>query len=130
MDSQPCRGEENGSESPIANIRFRKASINIIDEPHRDVVASGISRVLSAEIAETTYAQIVDGLPLLEVLKDVYGDLTCPNHPIHQHTQLKDSTLDTVRQFRDEFDPNILQFDVPVSDYGFIPLSLGLLTCI
>lgn len=121
---------ENGSKPPRPDIRFRKASIKILDEPHRDAVASAISRVLSAEIAETTYAQIVDGLPLLEVLKDVYGDLTCPDHPIHQHTQLKDSTLDIVRQFRDDLDPNILQFDVPVSYQGFTPRSLGLLACI
>lgn len=115
MDSQPSRADENDSQPPNADIRFRKASIDILDEPHRDAVASAISRVLSTEIAETTYAQIVDGLPLLEVVNDVYGDIICPDHPIHQHTQLKDGVIDTVRLFRDEFDPNILQFDVPVS---------------
>lgn len=116
MDSQPSRADENSSEPPSANIRFRKASIDILDEPHCNAVSLAISRVLSTEIAETTYAQIVNGLPLLEVFEDVYGDLICPDHPIYQHsTQLKDSTLDTVRRLRDEFDPNILQFDVPVS---------------
>lgn len=111
MDSQPSRADES------ANIKFRKASISILDEPHRNSVALAISRVLSTEIAEATYAQIVHGLPLLEVLKDVYGDLICPDHPIYQtqHTQLKDSALDTARRFRDKFDPNTLQFDVPVS---------------
>lgn len=115
MDSQPSRADKSNSKPPNANIRFRKASINILDKPHRDTVAFAISRVLFTKIAETTYAQIVNGLPLLEVLKDVYGDLICPDHPIYQHTQLKDSILDKVRRFRDEFDPNILQFDVLVS---------------
>lgn len=108
MDSQPSHADE-------IDIKFRKASIDILDEPHRAAVVSAISRVLSTEIAEITYAQIVDGLPLLEVFKDVYGYLTCLDHPIYQHTQLKNNILDTVLQFRSEFDANILQFDIPVS---------------
>lgn len=115
MEWQPSRAGENGSELPSVDIRFRKASIDILDGPHHDAVASAISNVLSTEIAETTYAQIVDGLPLIEVVNDDYGDIMCPDHPIHQHTQLRDGVVDTVRRFRDEFDPNILQFDVPVS---------------
>ncbi|KAL1868299.1 hypothetical protein Daus18300_006023 [Diaporthe australafricana] len=105
MDSQPSRVNENVSEphAPSADVRFRKASISNLDEPYRDAVATAISRVLSTEIAETTYAQIVDGLPLPEVLQDVYGDLICPDHPIHQHTQLKDGTPDTISRFRDDF---------------------------
>lgn len=120
---------ENGREPPSADIRFSKASINILDGPHRDAVVVAISRVLSTKIAETTYAQIVDGLPLLEVLKDIYGDLTCPNNPIYQHTQLKEGTVDMVRRFRKEFDPNIIQFDVPVSYWRFILPIMGSLTC-
>lgn len=117
------QSRQNGRESPSTDIRFRKASINILDEPHRGAVARAIRRVLSTQIAETTYAQIVDGLPLLEVLKNVYGDLTCPDHPIHQHTQLKEGTIKTVRRFRNEFDPNIIQFDVPVSYSRCAPSS-------
>ncbi|KAK7701524.1 hypothetical protein SLS64_010269 [Diaporthe eres] len=123
MDSQQFHADET-------DIKFRKASIHILDEPHRDAVASSISRVLSTEIAEITYAQIVDGLPLLEVFKDVYGDLTVLDHPIHQHTQHKDNTLDTVRQFRDEFDPNILQFDIPAASPGSRAFGIRLIEII
>jgi hypothetical protein len=131
MDSQPSRADGNGNEPPSTDIKFRKTNIDTLDEPHRDAVASAISKILSAEVAETTYAQIVDGLPLPEVLKDVYGDLICPDHPMHQHTQLKNGTLETVRRFHDEFDPNILQFDIPVSYWRFIPprASIWLLIC-
>lgn len=120
---------KDGREPRGADLRFRKASISILGQPHRDAVARALSRVLSTEIAEITYAQIVDGLPLLEVLKDVYGDLICPDHPIHQHKQLKEGTIETVRRFRDDFDPEIIQFDVPVSYWRFIPQSPGSLTC-
>ena len=78
MDSQPSRADGNGNEPPSTDIKFRKTNIDTLDEPHRDAVESAISKILSTEIAETTYAQIVDGLPLPEVLKDVYGDLICP----------------------------------------------------
>ncbi|KAG6353374.1 hypothetical protein INS49_007454 [Diaporthe citri] len=104
-------GAEGSREGGAAGIG---AGDVILNEPHRDAVASAISRVLSTEIAEITYAQIVDGLPLLQVFKDVHGHLICLDHPIHQHTQLKDNTLDTVRQIRNEFNPNILQFDIPL----------------
>lgn len=118
MERQPSNANE--SEPPSATSKFHKSSIDILDEPHRDAVARAISRILSTEIAETTYAQIVDGLPLPEVLNDAYGNLLSPNHPAYQHTHLNPGTIDTVRRFREEFDPQVLQFDNPVSDLPII----------
>lgn len=115
MESQPPRAGRNENKPPSTDVKFRKTNIDILGQHHHDAVASAISNILSTEIAETTYAQIVDCLPLPETLKDVYGELILPDHPIHQHTQLKKDTLDTVRRFRGEFDPDILQFDIPVS---------------
>ncbi|KAG6367437.1 hypothetical protein INS49_001626 [Diaporthe citri] len=101
-------------------MEIRKSSIEILDEPHRDAVARAICKILSTEIAETTFAQIVDGLPLPEVLDGVYGNLLSPEHPAYHHTHLKSGTLDTVRRFREEFDLQDLQFDNSVSDLPII----------
>lgn len=128
MDSQQFRTDRNYHEPRNTITRFRKTNIDTLDVPHRNAVAAAVSRILSTEIAETTYAQIVDGLPFPGVLTDVYGDLICPDHPIHQHKQHENDTLDIVRRLHDEFDPHILQFDVPVSYLRLIPprLSTGI----
>lgn len=120
MERQPSNANESSGEPPSATIKFHKSSTDILDEPHRDAVARAISRILSTEIAETTYAQIVDGLPLPEVLDDAYGNLRLPDHPAYQHIHLKPGTLDTVRRFREECDLQVLQFDNPVSDLPII----------
>lgn len=64
------------------------ATIEILDGPHQQAVRLAISNILNTEIAETTYAQIVDGLPLIDVVRDVYGDPLWDDHPICAHTEL------------------------------------------
>ncbi|KAG8168348.1 hypothetical protein KVR01_001097 [Diaporthe batatas] len=118
MDSLPFRPDRNGNEPQNTKTKFRKTNIDALEEPHRNVIVSTVSKILSTEIAKTTYTQIVDGLPLPEVLRDVYGDLISPDHPVHQHAQLKHGALNTVCRLHDEFDPNILQFDVPDDFHG------------
>lgn len=86
------------------------ATIEILDDPHQEAVRLAITNILNTEIAETTYAQIVDGLPLVNVVRDVYGDLLWDDHPICAHTELGAGILDTTRKFRASFDPGTLRF--------------------
>lgn len=73
-----------------------------------------MSNILNNEIAESTYAQIVDGLPLIDVVRDIHGDLLCDDHPIWAHTELSAGVLETTRRFRTTFDLGTLQFDSTV----------------
>ncbi|KAK0736494.1 hypothetical protein B0T21DRAFT_288287 [Apiosordaria backusii] len=46
---------------------IRKLPIHGINENHRDLLIRAVSRVLATDIAESTFAQILDGLPTAEV---------------------------------------------------------------
>lgn len=101
-------------ESGEASIKLlgRKSTIDSLSKAHREVVIKAISNVLSTEIAELTYAQIVDGLPLGDTVDDVYGNnIMFYDHPVFMHKKLKDGVLDTVRSFGTNFNPQILEFD-------------------
>ena len=108
METQPSHADDNGNNTPSANVEFLKSSIDILDESHHDAVTRAVSRVLFTAIAETTYAQIVNGLSLPEVVNDVYGDIFPYDHPIYQYTHLKEGTLSRLRRFREECDPKAL----------------------
>ncbi|KAL1880081.1 hypothetical protein Daus18300_001444 [Diaporthe australafricana] len=101
----------NNSEDVETNTSIRTASIETLDGPHREAVRVAMSNILSTEIAETTYAQIIDGLPLIEVLRDGDGDLLCDDHPISAHTELRAGVLETTRRLLTGFDLGTLRFD-------------------
>lgn len=91
--------------------QFHKSPIGRLDDSHRFAVTQGIANVLSTEVAEATFAQIQDGLPLAEVVEDVYSDLMLPDHPISQNTRLSPHSLEKFRAFRDSLDFLLLSFD-------------------
>lgn len=95
------------------NQPARKSTIGSLGDEHRDAVVQAISNVLATEIAEVTYGEIVNGLPLEDTVHDVYGGngYMGSDHPVFAHKELKDGVLDTVRSFRAAFDPHILEFD-------------------
>lgn len=100
------------TESSEASIKPCKSTIDFLSEAHREAVIRAILNVLSTEIVELTYAQIVDGLPLEDTINEVIGNnLMGPEHPVYAHKELKDGVLDAVRSFRAGFDPRIIEFD-------------------
>lgn len=90
--------------------------MHTLDEPHQDTVRSAIARILDTDVAEITYAQIIDGLPLGEVAFESRGGMPHDDHPInHCHDKLCDGILNRTREFHRTFDPAVLQFDSRVS---------------
>jgi hypothetical protein len=84
--------------------------------------------VLSTEIAELTFTQIIDKLPLPQVADNTYnngGSLSHINPLYTKHTQLCPGVLKTTRQFRANFNPHILQFDYPASSPLYDPKLFG-----
>jgi hypothetical protein len=53
--------------------RFQKLTIESLEGQHRDMLERALSNVLATEIAESTLGQIVDGLPIHDVLYDRYN---------------------------------------------------------
>ncbi|KAF5685797.1 hypothetical protein FCIRC_3286 [Fusarium circinatum] len=91
---------------------LRQLTIHTLDQTHQDTVTSAIARFLATDIAEITYAQIIDGLPLGEVAFESRGGMPHQDHPInHCHDKLCAGILDKTRQFLKAFSPKLLQFD-------------------
>ncbi|KAM6535529.1 hypothetical protein FALCPG4_005085 [Fusarium falciforme] len=103
-----------GPQSPSItdDSQIRSLSIDILDGDHHDLFTRAITRILSTEVAELTYAQIIDGLPLTRVIYESRGGKLPKGHPLHSaHQELCRGMLDKVRQFREEFAPEILSID-------------------
>lgn len=79
---------------------------------HSEILKHAVTNVLSTPIAEVTYGQIMDGLPLADVACDTYHHNACPGHPLlDEHLELSADVLDRARQLRDSFDIGTLKFD-------------------
>lgn len=93
---------------------------------HAATFSRAILNILSTDIAEETYAQIIDGLPIARVAMESATDPLPNNHPIlDQHKELCAGVLEKTREFRNGFDPRTLQLDVAVSLLPFYPLVHG-----
>ncbi|KAI8315794.1 Aryl-alcohol dehydrogenase [Colletotrichum sp. SAR11_240] len=99
--------------------------VGLGDGEHRDAFTRALWNVLATEIAEITFAQIIDGLPLAEVAQDS-GNGSLPNgHPIHDlHQQLCPGVIQKTHEFRDKFDPGTIQIDSKLIN-EFRAASLG-----
>ena len=76
-----------------------------LEDGHRDAFIRALTNVLSSQIAEITYGQIVDGLPLSSVARDVYSDNVCPGHPLlDEHKELCPGVVEHLRRLGTEFD--------------------------
>ncbi|KAK4645123.1 hypothetical protein QC761_311060 [Podospora bellae-mahoneyi] len=90
----------------------RKLPVHALNDHHRHLLIRAISRVLATDIAKTTFAQILDGLPTSEVGDDCSDGELPDGHPLREkHRQLCPGVLDKVRQFRDSFQPETLEID-------------------
>ncbi|KFY31203.1 hypothetical protein V493_01311 [Pseudogymnoascus sp. VKM F-4281 (FW-2241)] len=79
----------NSHDPPIEDGLY-KTPIEALTAQHRDIFNRAVENVLSSDIAQITYAQITDGLPLSRVEMDTYeyGALS-GDHPIYtRHTDL------------------------------------------
>jgi hypothetical protein len=108
------------TEEPLANpdatADNKKVSINSLQDEHRIIFTRAISRVLATDIAEVTFAQIIDGLPLASVAEDTAGAMLPDRHPLQRtHSEFCPGVLERTQEFRTEFDAGFLQFDARVS---------------
>lgn len=100
---------------PQIHTNTKKNAIGDLDGEHLKILLRAINRVLSTEIAEVSYTQIVDGLPLADVARETISPYIPINHPIYGHKKLCPQVWEKVRQFRESFDPATLQIEAPVS---------------
>ncbi|KAK4457230.1 hypothetical protein QBC42DRAFT_213158 [Cladorrhinum samala] len=91
-----------------------KVSINVLAPDHYQALDRAIRNVLATDLALTSVAELLDGLPLLGTLSETNYTFVHRLHPIRKHKDLCDGALDQAAAFRDAFDPTVLQFDSSV----------------
>lgn len=90
-------------------------ALDFLDGNHRQALERAIRNVLSTRLAGSTYAQILDGLPIVESLTESYLFLQ-QDHPVlaNNHTEICPAFLEKAYELRASFDLSVLRFDAGV----------------
>lgn len=93
----------------------RPTYLDVLDNEHRKVLERAVRNLLSTEVAEVIYAQILDGLPTEKSLRDSSDYVK--DHPVHsiQHTEICPRYVEKARDFSNQFDLSQLQIKFKVS---------------
>ena len=89
------------------------ADVTMLDEYHRRSFEQALIRILRTELAEHTFAEILDGMPTSSSYRDM--NFSYKGHPAMDHTKLCPGALDKARDFRSSFDIATLQLPLTVS---------------
>lgn len=97
-----------------ANSPPSVSNINELDGEHRSILINALGNILSTDVAESTFAQILDGLPTEEVARDGFHYMR--DHPVFVlgHQSICDGFLEKARGFRARFDPLELRYELQV----------------
>jgi hypothetical protein len=90
-----------------------------LDAHHLDALRRAISNILATDLALTTFAQIIDGLPLYKVAWDKRTPLLHRQHPINHHITLCSGVLEKAREIRANFNLDTLTFKPEVCRLRF-----------
>jgi hypothetical protein len=88
---------------------------SITSERHRQILDRAIRNVLSTELAQFTYAQIIDGLPIADVAWDRRLPGIMGEHIINDHEILCPGALEKAHEYYKVWDPSSLKLDPEVS---------------
>ncbi|KAL2272324.1 hypothetical protein FJTKL_06951 [Diaporthe vaccinii] len=86
------------------------SSLGLLDAEHMAVFRNALDKILLSDIAETTYSEILDGLPTKDSWLEF--DVWQEGHPVNVlgHKELCAGTREKARRLRAEFDFYILSF--------------------
>ncbi|KAF4450476.1 hypothetical protein F53441_6475 [Fusarium austroafricanum] len=105
------------------NVEFCESEIkgvpcknSICLQRHRDVLDKAIRNVLSTELAQFTYAQIIDGLPIADVAWDRRLPRIMGEHIIDDHETLCPGALENAQEYYKKWDPSFIKFNPDARD--------------
>ncbi|KAF4951552.1 hypothetical protein FSARC_12883 [Fusarium sarcochroum] len=86
-------------------------SLDLLDDDRRHTLNQAVRNVLNTEVAEHTYAQILDGLPTEKSLTDSFPYFK--DRPVYaiNHVEICPGYIERAREFRKEFNLSQLQFE-------------------
>ncbi|KAI0472892.1 hypothetical protein GGR56DRAFT_652352 [Xylariaceae sp. FL0804] len=82
-----------------------------LDAAHYDAYHRAILNVLSLDDTFSAMAQLIDGLPLIQVCREAQAWRGRDDTPINQHTRLCDGVVEKTTEYRKSFDPRAITFD-------------------
>jgi hypothetical protein len=85
------------------------------DGEHYLQFARALRNTLLTSIAELTFGQILDGLPVTDVACENQGTQLREGHPVLEHKELCPGVLDRLRDFQTCLTPSEFDFDDAVS---------------
>lgn len=119
--------DPNASEWKVAQIArltaegraVVKAPVSSLPQHYRDIFEQALRNVLSTEKAQLTYAQIIDGFPIVSVARDKHGHGIDFSHPIFQtnHDKVCHGAWERMEEFHSSFDIDVLSMDERVSPF-------------
>lgn len=115
MSSQPWDDDPKyATVLPPESIETSKAG-HTLDKGHLAVFERAVTNILSIDLAQLTFTQLVDGLPLWDVVfaLDHYG--LVEDEPVYKHRELCPGALDKTKAFREAFDPAMMEIRTDVS---------------
>ncbi|KAH7220126.1 hypothetical protein BKA60DRAFT_457273 [Fusarium oxysporum] len=86
-------------------------TIDVLGTRHRQAFVQALMRVMETDVAERTFAEIIDGLPTI----DSYQEFHWPQdgHPATQHLDVCPGTIEKARQLRCNL-PSRMSFHLPL----------------
>ncbi|KAK4041494.1 hypothetical protein C8A01DRAFT_14737 [Parachaetomium inaequale] len=91
--------------------RRPRVAVEVLDLDHYHPLIRALSNVLSTDLAQVTYAQLIDGLPMVGTAWDMRAYLLFKEHPLVTHDKLCEGAMERAQVFCGTFDPVMLQFD-------------------
>lgn len=100
--------------TPPPKIIEKRTAAQTLDDAHQVAFNRAITNVLATDLAELTFAQLVDGLPLLEVAGDQLKHRHTEGEPVFKHTELCPGAIEKTRALRRAFDPLTMEIRAQV----------------
>jgi hypothetical protein len=91
------------------------ATIGVLETEHQKVLVRSLMRVFETDVAERTFAEIIDGLTTIESYQDFHWPQE--GHPATQHLELCPGMIEKARQLRSDLPVTSLTFPLPVSPH-------------
>ena len=94
------RDEEERKSCPQPPPPGPQASLDVLDEEREQTFRRALLNVLSTDVAEFTYSQLLDGLPTVDSLSESYPRMR--DHPVHEleHVEVCDGYIEKAREMR------------------------------
>ncbi|KAF4952256.1 hypothetical protein FGADI_6876 [Fusarium gaditjirri] len=87
------------------------ATIDALGTSHRQAFVQSLMRVMETDVAERTFAEIIDGLPTINSYQDFHWPQV--GHPATQHFEVCPGMIEKARQLRSDHPPTRLRFYFP-----------------